>query len=539
MEPLPGPTSSDDVSSAIEPDGVAILTEPYQGAQRSRIFRNGALNLIGQGVVLLVNLFASRFLFTHLGSDAFGIVMFSLLLNTVVVSALELGVSTTVVREVAASYDTDRSYAVSVIRFAGLVYWMAAVVIAGSIFLLAPVLVGRWIHLGTMSVNEASTVLRIIAIGAAFTLPRTLYSSLFRGRQRMEFNNIIDPATAITQQAGLALVLWFHADIVGVSFWLAISSCFAAVAYYLAATRMFGWRSLLPGYSAMALRHNRRFALHMFAVTVLSTVHTQSDKLIVSKFMSVSDFGLYAFAAGLPARAGVVTTAISQASFPSLAELFRNNARSRMMQQYRKIEETVNFGTLPMFAAVAFAALPIFARVFNNQVGAMLVAPTVLLCVGWYMNSALSVPYMLSVAMGKPELTVRTNTVGIFVLLPLTVALVYEFGLVGAGLSWIAYHIFAYVYFVRMVCTECLNTSPWRWYLGVAKAFGLGAVAYGGPALVVSAGNPYDPVGSAVGFGVGTVLYLAGSYVLIGPEMRLVIRSIPSRVAFASALHAR
>jgi O-antigen/teichoic acid export membrane protein len=210
-----------------------------------------------------------------------------------------------------------------------------------------------------------------------------------------------------------------------------------------------------------------------------------------------------------------------------------------MFQQYEKVQKTVNFGALPMFAGVSFAALPIFALVFNSGVADHLLLPTVLLSIGWYMNSTVSVPYLLSIVMGKPELTVRTNTLGLVILLPLTLLLVWRFGLIGAGLSWIAYHLFSYTYFVGMVCKQCLDRSPGFWYIEVAKPFGLAIVTYGPAALVLAAVDPFHLLVALICFGSASVLYCAGAYLLMGPELRSSIRSIPSRVAMASVFGTR
>ena len=80
-----------------------------------------------------------------------------------------------------------------------------------------------------------------------------------------------------------------------------------------------------------------------------------------------------------------------------------------------------------------------------------------LLSVGTYMNGTASIPYMLSLALGRPDIGLRTNLWAMVIVLPIPAVLIYKFGLVGAGLSWVVYHVFLYVYMIPKVCRECLQ----------------------------------------------------------------------------------
>ncbi len=63
----------------------------------TRLTRNIIYNVAGQGLVLILSLIAVRFIFRRLGDDVFGIIFFNLVLTTVLASALELGISATIV----------------------------------------------------------------------------------------------------------------------------------------------------------------------------------------------------------------------------------------------------------------------------------------------------------------------------------------------------------------------------------------------------------------------------------------------------------
>src|ERR1700738_3939070 len=68
----------------------------------SRLFRNIAYNVMGQGLILILGFIGVKFIFSRLGADAFGIIYFNLILTGVLTTALELGVLVTPVRGAAA-----------------------------------------------------------------------------------------------------------------------------------------------------------------------------------------------------------------------------------------------------------------------------------------------------------------------------------------------------------------------------------------------------------------------------------------------------
>ena len=68
----------------------------------SRLGRNILYNLAGQGLALVLGFVAVRFIYRDLGDDAVGLIFFALTLNAVLAAALDLSISSTIVREVAA-----------------------------------------------------------------------------------------------------------------------------------------------------------------------------------------------------------------------------------------------------------------------------------------------------------------------------------------------------------------------------------------------------------------------------------------------------
>jgi O-antigen/teichoic acid export membrane protein len=486
----------------------------------SRLSKNVVHNLIGQTLLILLGLIAVRLIFRRLGSDVFGVILFTQTVNLVLVAALELGISSTTVREVSSHFREDPGYVGSFIATASCIYWIAYILLAALILLFAPALVTKWINLRSLDAATAADILRILGLSALLALPRSLYGSLFRGLQRMAFPNIVDVATSALQQGGIILILAAGGRVFPVVDWFALVYALSILAYLVGSSRVVGWRALMPRYSGGIVRRNLRFSSYMASVSLLAAIHTQADKLVVSKLLPVSALGYYSFASSTVSRATVLTSSVAQAAFPVFSELFHVGDLGGLVRQYRKVQDFISYATVPIFAGIVFAALPLFTYVFDRAVAEQLLVPLVLICIGYYMNATLNAPYVFSLAVGRPEISAKQNFLALLITVPLTFVLVHYLGLIGAGLSWVVYHLFSYAYAVPRICRECIGMPVTSWYLNTGKIMALTVTVYGVAWIVVSALGPLSTLRLGVAYAVASVAFSFAAYFMIGPELR-------------------
>jgi O-antigen/teichoic acid export membrane protein len=488
----------------------------------STVGKNILYNFGGQATLALVSLVAVHFIFKALGADALGVIFFTATLNGVICAALEMGVCATTVREIATHRYDDPHYVHDLIRTASLFYWCAYLAFAIVVYLLAPMLVSRWIHLSTITPTLAVHMIRVLGVTALTALTRSLYASLFRGLQRMELNNGIDAAAIVLQQLGIVAILRFGGSVAAVVDWYAAVFILWTATYVTAAAAIFSPRTLLPGFSARAVRRNLRFTLNMAAISAISVAHIEADSVIVSKLLPISTLGYYSVVARMVRRVNVITAAIAQAAYPSLSTMIRQDRRAAFAQ-YLKLHDLICFGTIPVFAGFVYACVPVATLLFNREVAASLLLPVTLLAIGHYMNGTLTMPYIFSLAAGKPEIASRQNVFALFASLPVAVALVRFYGLTGAGLSWIVYHLFAYAYGLPRICRECLEIKTITWLRHVGQIATLALVTYGVVWRALLYVEGISPRNLILAYMVASTTYLAGAYTIAGSATRRII----------------
>jgi O-antigen/teichoic acid export membrane protein len=489
---------------------------------RSRLAPNILANLGGQLALLVLAVLAVKLVFSHLGPDALGMVLFVQTINVVLAGVLDLGVSSITIREVAAHADDDPGYVRDLLRTAATFYWSIFALAAVLMLVTAPWVAGHWVRLTTMDPGTAATVLRVLGVAALTVLPRALYISICRGLQRMVFNNAIEVGAGVLQQLGMVVILARGGSLLAVVIWMAATYAAAIVAYVVTVSRMLGAAAIVPGWSTRVIQRNARFSAHMMSISALGAIHTYVDKLVVSKLLPVASLGWYAFASSLVGRGALLTNAIADAAYPSLSDLVKRGQFAAMAAQYRRLQDVVCYLTVPLYAAVIYVSVPLFSVLFSSSVARALLLPVAILALGFYANGTLTIPYIYSLAMGKPEITSSLSLQALLLVVPITIASVALFGLTGAGLGFLSYHVFFYVAGVPRYCRECLRIAPSLWYAHAGKILALAAATYGLGFLAASQLGSGLPA-LAAAFVVASIGFAGVGFRTIDPDLRATL----------------
>jgi O-antigen/teichoic acid export membrane protein len=470
-------------------------------------------NGLGQAIGVLLSLVAVRIVFRRLGGDALGLIYFSLAFSAALSVAVQLGICESTIREVASHHVGRPEYIASLIRTSSLLYWTAYLTLGLIACLVAPYLVHHWVKLGSLDDLTAIKVMRILTLGALVILPGGLYKALLNGLQHMGLTNLIDVSSKALQQAGIFVIILVHGSLLQVACWIAGTMVLQVAVYWMVCTRYFPVRALLiPGFSKAVVKENIGYASGLMTITLCSWMVGEVDKVMLSKLLPLALLGLYTFARGAINQGMLLALAISGAVFPHFSALYGAGKRQELRSAYDKIQGLICYGTVLVFAAVPFAALPLFSRVFDMPSAHRLLLPATFLCIGYYMNGAITTPYIVSLAMGRPDITARQNVLALFIVPPVSAVAIYFFGLSGAGLSWVIYHIYTYSYGLPRICRECLGIAPRAWYGQVLRIMAVALLIYGSAWGLISWSGNFTLPALVTAYGVASIIYCAVAF---------------------------
>ena len=486
----------------------------------SRLRRNVLYTVAGQGLILALGIVAVRSIYGGIGGDALGVFFFATIIGNMASAALDLGIATTVIRQVASASGPASRDVEDLLRTAALYFWALYGIVVGVLALSAGAIAEGWLSIDTITQPDAVPSLTVLGCAALLTLPRSLYGSVFKGLQEMGVPNAIDVAATVVQQTAILLVVGAGGGLWAVSLAVAGSAILWTVSYVVAAARCLPARALVPGFHLSAFRTNRRYAFRMMGVSLLAMVHMQSDKVIASRFLSLATFGMYSFAFGSINRAMLLTSAVSQAALPSLTALVARGERAAMLAQYHRLHQLLIVAMAIVFGAVPFALPPLFGWMFGVDEAMAMVLPGTLVALGFYMNSTLNMPYVLSLAMGKPEIALASNAWALVGVLPVTAALVWQWGAVGAGASWVLYNLFTIAVVIPRISRECTQEPTSRWLGEIARLASPALLIYGSTWAALDAIGRPAVVELTIGYLASTLAYLAIGWTMLSRDER-------------------
>lgn len=425
-----------------------------------------------------------------LGIEAYGLIGIYVSL-LVLLSVFDMGLSTTLNRELArlsALRGTDQE-ARELVRTFELIYWVTGILIGGGIAALASPIARLWLNAQGVTVETMEQSIMIMGLVMALQWPTSLYAGGLMGLQRQVLLNGVRVAAATLQGGGAVLVLWLVSPTILAYFlWQVLVAALQTIviAGYL-------WKSLAGAGAPAAFRKhllakNWRFAGGITGITALAAMLTQTDKIVLSKMLSLEMFGYYSLAAVIASALTYISNPIFSALFPRFSQAISGGNQAELALLYHK-------GSQLMTAVIA--PVGIFTALFSEELLTLWIgdAPTVtqthllvsLLVTGTALNSILVLPYAVQLAYGWTSLLLYINVISAVLFVPLLVWLIAHYGVVGAALAWITLNVGYFLFVVPLMHRRLLRGSMGQWYLmdvglPVALCLGIGvAVRLGMP----------------------------------------------------------
>jgi O-antigen/teichoic acid export membrane protein len=392
-----------------------------------------------------------------LGIEAYGLVGFYSTLLGVLVFA-DMGFTATLNREMARlSVRNDSAGEMrDVLRTYESTYLCISSVLAVIIWALAPLIAEHWLRSSVLQPHEMAGAIRLMGVAIAFQLPSGLYIGGLMGLQRQVRANSIQIAWGALRGAGAVLVLWLFSPTI-----FAFALCqMISNAVYCFFARLSLWRALpsIPGQSRAhfewrVFRDTWRYAAGMAGMAVVSTLLTQTDKLAISKMLSLEMLGYYTLAGVLASVPFTLASPIASAVFPRLTGLVASEDCKGLTLLYHRTCELVAVAVIPAGLTVAlFAGECIFAWTGSAIIAQRAGLVASLLLGGQLMQSITVVPYYLALAHGNVRLNLQIGIASVVLITPMLIVLIMKYGVVGAGLSWLIMNLCTlppYMYFLH------------------------------------------------------------------------------------------
>lgn len=384
----------------------------------------------------------------YLGTEAYGLIGF-FATTQALLQLLDLGISPTANREVARfSTVGNMPAARNFLHTISVVYWGMAGVIALFMLGLAPLLGKYWIQSDQFATDEITHALMLMGLVVACRWPVGLYMGVLMGLQRVARASIIGATVGTLSNLGAVAILAFVSPTIE-AFFLWHAGVGIVNALYM---RWLAWRLLDEGKERYPFDWNEikriwRFSAGLSGIAITGVILIQLDKILLSKFLSLGDFGRYMVAVVVANGLYMLLTPLFNAIYPRMTSLVAS-------EEIEKLTDLYKTGTrlfLSLFFPIAiwaafFAEDLLFVWTGNQQLAASTSLIASMLILGTALNGAMHFPFALQLAYGSTKLPLTITVALLCIFAPLIVILTMSFGVTGGALAWLLLNV-SYLFF--------------------------------------------------------------------------------------------
>lgn len=438
------------------------------------IKKNIAANFFASFWTALMSLAFIPYYIKLMGMESYGLVGFMASIQAIAI-LLDLGLAQSLNRELAKlSINPDSGNSIAnTIRTLEIIYWGIALFVLCVIFLLANIIANNWLNSEHLSETELISAIWIIGAVIAARLPIALYTGGFNGLQQQVKLNIIIVVSATLQGAGaIAVLVLIEPTIHAFLIWQLIVSVIQLIVMRYALLKSIP-KNDGGKYTKVVLTSIWRFTAGLTGITLTSILLMQTDKILLSKILSLTDFAYYAFATTVATIIGRLTSPIFSAYFPKITALIAAKNENDLIINYHSGCQLASIIIFPISLCIIFYSQDLLLLWTHNPI---LVSQTwklvILLVIGSTLNGLMTLPYLLQLAHGWTKLTFYTNLFLIVFAFPSIIYATQIWGSIGAAWVWIGINAFYIIFSLHLVHRRLLIKEKWNWYFNdVGKIF--------------------------------------------------------------------
>jgi len=491
-----------------------------------RLSRNLLAGIANSGWTALVNLIVVPLYLKYLGIEAYGLIGFYTT-TQVLLSLLDLGLAPTINREVArSSASGEFREARNLLHTLGVVYWVTAGIIALVISTLAPVIANHWLQSSHIAPATLMRAVMLMGLVIACRWPIGLYQGALMGMQRLTVSSAVNIVTVTCGNFGAVVILASVSPTIEAFFmWQAGVALLGAAAMRWAAWRAMG-RADVGKFDVNGLKRVWRFSAGMSGVAVSGIILMQLDKVMLSRMLSLEDFGRYALASLIASGLYVLLTPVFNAIYPRMSALVATGDTGKLIDFYETGTRLCLALLLPAAVTVAIFSKDLLYLWTRNDHLAATSAPIVsLFVIGTALNGVMHFPYALQLAYGATRLPLTINIILMLIMVPLTVTLARFYGAVGGAAAWALLNGLYLFVGTWLTHRSLLKGIGAKWLLGdVVLPLAIAVIVAGaGGGLIQRLGYPYYV---NLLSGVGWVCMAFLLTIQVSPRLRLIVRNL-------------
>ncbi|MBC7499710.1 MAG: oligosaccharide flippase family protein [Herminiimonas sp.] len=430
--------------------------------------RNITANYISQLYGTLIAIAMVPLYVRYMGAEAYGLVGFFAMLQ-MWFQLLDMGLTPTMARETA-RFQGGAIDALSMRRllralegiFVGVAIVGATVMIAG-----AGSIASSWLKVQQLPLEEVRRAIILMALIIALRWISGLYRGAITGFERLVW---LSGFNIILATVRFVLVIPFF--IYGgtsptdfFSFQLAVAVVEVLVLVY----QTYHWLPKIGDdkrvpWEWAPLRGVLQFSLTIAFTSSVWVLVTQTDKLVLSKLLSLTEYAYFTLAVLVASGVMIISGPISGALLPRMTRLSAEGNHTALVQLYCNATQMVSVIAIPAALVLAFFAEQVLWAWTGDADIARRAAPVLTLyALGNGVLVLGSFPYYLQFAKGDLKLHLIGNAIFVLLLIPGLIWATWRYGVIGAGYAWLGSNLLYFAFWVPKVHERFVKGLHAQW----------------------------------------------------------------------------
>lgn len=441
----------------------------------------------------------------YMGTEAYGLVGFFAMLQAWF-QLLDMGLTPTMARETARFNGgaTDAHSLRRLLRALEVIFIGVAFIAAIAIIINANFVAADWLKVKSLPLEKVKLAIILMAVIIALRLVCGLYRATVTGFEKLvwlsTFNILIATLKFVLIIPFFIFVSTDFVDFFRYQLGVAIAEfviLFIQAYRFLPAIKIeqakpWEWAPLL------------KVLKFSFSVAFTSSVWvlvTQTDKLMLSKLLALSEYAYFTLAVLVASGVTVITGPIASALMPRLSRLAAERDEAGLVTLYRHATQMVGVVAIPACLILAVFSEKVLWAWTGDAVLAANVAPILRLYVlGNGILALGAFPYYLQFAKGDLRLHMIGNVFFLILLVPTLIWATSAYGMLGAGYTWLAINIVYFLLWVPRVHRHLVAGLHLKWLADLGPITLLSLLAAGVMHLLVQFPSSRALVGVCLAF---------------------------------------
>jgi len=434
------------------------------------MYKNILANLISR-IWSLISVFIFIPLYIHfLGIALFGLVSFFATMQSVLF-LLDAGLSVTLRREFSFGENNgeNKKRKFKLLRSIEFCYLIIITFAIGFSYLGAGFIVNKWLNIGNINPSIAITTIRLMGISIALQFLSTLYYGGLLGLEKQIVTNIYQICWSILKNGCVLLILWLITpDIRLFYLWFIFADLL-----YLTILRIKIYKSLSVDNTynwklqeLNNLKNIWKYAIGMLTISIISAFNFQLDKITISKVLPISELGIYNLAFSLSQLPVILVNAISVAIFPRFVYYFSTKDTKKLQRLFLLSNKILSIFAISVSISMCFYAHELFLFWTRNpELASKAWLPAAILTAGSMFLTIQIMPFNLALAHGVTKINTFFGLINLFILIPLLIILVNNYGITGAAMAWLLILLILTPIYNCYVYNKFISNKWFKWFI--------------------------------------------------------------------------